>query len=171
VNAPPGFYSPDVTTGTPEIDKVIHAVTTRDGATLAGLVSMSTEDCTTQVYGIPGKPRCAEGTPNGTLVEVFPSSSCQPNFIRSKADAEQSLRSRFMDQYYVYAAYKPDGVASGGYSARYAVILGTGADGVGVTLFLDAQGFIVEVIACGDPANMVPQGATFILTPKVAQLG
>jgi hypothetical protein len=67
-----GFYPPDVSTGTPEIDKVIRAAATKDGDTLAGLVKLSREACTTQVYGMPGQPICPDGTPDGTVLDVFP---------------------------------------------------------------------------------------------------
>ncbi|HLO02654.1 MAG TPA: hypothetical protein VK191_06070 [Symbiobacteriaceae bacterium] len=169
-DSPVGFYPPDVKTGTPEIDKVIQAAGTKDSATLASLVRMSNVACTTQVHGMPGKPICPEGTPDGTLVEVFPAGSCEVYFINAQAQAEQMLRSRFTEPYYLYGVFKL-GEPGGEFSAKYGVILGTGAEGVGVTLYLDAQGSVVQVVACSGPANMVPQGANFILLPRDAQLG
>jgi hypothetical protein len=40
-----------------------------------------------------------------------------------------------------------------------------------MTLYLDAQGSVVQAVTCGGPANMVPREANFILPPKGAQLG
>lgn len=168
--APVGFYPPDVKTGVPEVDKVIKAAGTKDHATLASLIKMSKVACTTQVHGMPGQPICPAGTADGTLVEVFPTGSCEVNYLYSKAQAEQVPGSLFTEPYYVYGVFKV-GEPGGAFSAKYGVILGTGAEGVGVTLFLDAEGSVVQVVACAGPANMVPQGANFILLPRDAQMG
>lgn len=168
--APVGFYPPDVKTGIPEVDRVIKAAGTKDHATLAGLIKMSKVPCTTQVHGMPGEPSCPDGTADGTLMEVFPSGACEVNYRHSKAQAEQSLGAVFTEPYYVYGVFTL-GETGGAFSAKYGVLLGTGAEGVGATLFLDAEGSVVQVVACAGPANMVPQGANFILLPRDAQMG
>lgn len=166
VLSPAGFYPPDARTGQPEIDRVIGALALKDEETLSHLIKPSRVACTAKPSG-PGELPCPPGTPDGTRIEVFPTGSCQPNFV----PASESLRGLFRDLIAhapaVYAVYQVHPAQGGGAAGAYGIIVaGLQEPFPAQTLILDASGAIVQQFSCGGPRNMVPQGADFVLPPK-----
>lgn len=78
--ASPGAGEPR-RTGDPQLDAIIEAVEARDVAALARLVVMPTLACT-QAEGFGGPPKCEEGIPEGTEVQVFPTAACEGGWTR-----------------------------------------------------------------------------------------
>jgi len=68
-------------TGDAGLDVIIKAVEERDIATLAPLVVHPTVACTT-AQGMGGPPKCEEGMPEGTEMQVFPFASCEGEWTR-----------------------------------------------------------------------------------------
>lgn len=164
--APAGLYPPSVRTGTPEVDRVIEAVTRQDLDKVMSLVEMTRVPCTLQVHGMPGLPPCPEGTPDGTPIEVFPASSCHVSYTRSLEGVRASFADTLSRPLYVYAVYRANW-RIGDRVATSAIILGSDREAPGgPTIFLDDAGKIVGLVRCSAPSAAVPEGASFILPPK-----
>ena len=67
-------------TGDPQIDRVIDALLGGDQAAVDALVGLTSIGCVQLPEDLGAPPRCA-GDPEGTVVEVFPSASCEGYWI------------------------------------------------------------------------------------------
>ncbi len=69
--------SPDKAT----VDKIAAAVTSGDKATLKLLIQYTKVNCITTPQGLGAPPLCPAGVANGTAIDVFPSSTCEGEYI------------------------------------------------------------------------------------------
>jgi hypothetical protein len=65
------LHDADTRTGVPVVDNTIEAFLAGDRAQRRELLELVSAECVEDDYGV-GPPRCPEGTPTGTLLEVFP---------------------------------------------------------------------------------------------------
>lgn len=171
VLSPAGFYPEDVRTGLPAVDRVIEALAQNDGDRLYGLIKMSRVACTTRPSGT-GELPCPPGTPDGTRLAVFPTGSCEPNFV-PEGDLLRGLFHDWAAQATaVYAVYRDKPAQPGDAAAGYAIVVAEPKEPFRArAMVLDAKGAIVQVYSCAGPTNMLPSGADFVLPPKLPAPG
>jgi hypothetical protein len=75
------YYPLDTRTGIPAVDDVLAAVESGDPQKLYALINFTTAPCTT-ADGLGGPPKCTEGEPEGTRLEVLPFIGAEGSFIR-----------------------------------------------------------------------------------------
>ncbi len=79
--APTGAADEPRRTGDAALDLIIQAVEDRDIEALAPLVVHPTVACTT-AQGLGGPPKCEDGMPEGTELQVFPYAACEGSWTR-----------------------------------------------------------------------------------------
>ncbi len=75
------IHEPSTRTGIPGVDIVLDAVLTRDQEAIKDLIRYSISACTNEM-GLGGPPKCREGEPVGTMVEVLPFLGPEGHFLR-----------------------------------------------------------------------------------------
>ena len=93
-------------TGVAELDAVIDAVESQDVDALRALLVFQTLACTTE-FGPGGPPKCAEDEAEGTEVEVFAYSSCEPGWLRDDEALTAALDDAVVNLPAIYAAFAP----------------------------------------------------------------
>jgi|GEM_PF-6287096 len=167
-SAPEGFYPADTTTGIAEVDNVLKAIGSLDLAKLESLIAFSEVECTTETHGMPGLPRCQENEADGTPIQVFPTATCNINYLRSTAEVSQMLKGRLNEPRYVYAVYR-DTEKLGDTELAYAIVIARSlTDNQTQTIYLDSSGAIRQWYGGCDtlPSAAVPEGVEYILAPK-----
>ena len=74
-------YPLDTKTGVPVVDNVLTAVASRDPQELRALIQYTSAPCT-WADGLGGPPKCRDGEPEGTLLEVLPFIGSEGGHIR-----------------------------------------------------------------------------------------
>ena len=74
-------YPLDTKTGVPVVDSVLTAVASRDPQELRALIQYTSAPCT-WADGLGGPPKCRDGEPEGTLLEVLPFIGSEGGHIR-----------------------------------------------------------------------------------------
>jgi len=69
-----------VRTGNPDIDPVLEAIDSGDPARIPAVTYFTPVPCSNNQQGLGGPPACPAGAPEGTAVEVLPSSSCEGGY-------------------------------------------------------------------------------------------
>ncbi|HLN63100.1 MAG TPA: hypothetical protein VK464_16300 [Symbiobacteriaceae bacterium] len=160
VIASKGFYPPDTKTGEAAVDRVIDALNRRD---LYSLVKFSPIACSAQTGGM-GELPCPEGTPDATVLEVFPYGACEPNFLPAGDQLRRLFDYLTAQPSAIYGVYRLNPQQQG---AAYGILLQRlQAPWTAVTLLVDANGNIVQEYGCGPAVNMLPLHPEYLLPPK-----
>jgi hypothetical protein len=169
-----------VPTGTPTADPVdvaavrpaIEAIESGDVARVKALISLSSYPCTLKPQGAGSPPACPDGSPEGTLVQVFPSAGCEGYFL-FPAELDQALSGQLGT---VYGAFRRPS-SKGPYEAPYAIVSnvaplpGSNVSNPGALWGADASGKIVSFSSqCGANAREIADqllqgGAAWVVTP------
>lgn len=75
------YHPLDTRTGVEVIDRVLDAVTSGDRQALFSMVEFTNAKCT-KLEGLGGPPKCREGEPEGTPMEVLPFLSSEGHYMR-----------------------------------------------------------------------------------------
>ena len=92
-------------TGITAIDVVVDAVLSGDREALRPLVQFTAIGCTTNPYGIGGPPLCRPDEADGTIVDAFPTGSCEGYYLRPD-ELNTLLLSLTSRGTWLYAAYR-----------------------------------------------------------------
>jgi hypothetical protein len=156
----------DGTTPPAELDSAIAVAESHDAAALRDLLEFVPMACTTEL-GAGGPPKCAAGEADGTEVEVFPFSTCEPEWLRDGEMLDAALKETVAIMPALRAAFEtPDGAYRG--DGDYAALFAgpdprlDGAADRGVIVVVGDGGSVVEIqLGCGageDPDGMIPSG-------------
>ena len=163
-NAPPALYPPGYRSGIANVDSLIAILEKADGAALAQKVQLLALACTNQHSGTSGPPPCEDNEAEGTIVHVFMTGGCEPNYQR-EPKASQTV-SNFGSQHsyrLAFAYLDPSGPAQAG--AVY-IGVGTGASDGYATLMLNQAGSLIGITNCGGHiAVPSDSGLSFVVPP------
>lgn len=156
-------------TGIPAVDAVIAAVLSGDTSKVAALVQLRSLACAPPA-GAGGPPACPSGQPAGTMVDVFPVTTCEGEY-RSAAQVAPSLEPLTGAKPALYAVYGmpqqflpflPDG--------QYVAVFSRDATGqarLGAGIIVGGGKVLGIWYGCAAPANqIVPAGTSVILPPR-----
>jgi hypothetical protein len=121
--------TPDRTTGVPELDTLLRAAVANDFIELAGLTGYQRLACETEPPPDAFVPACREDESAGAEVEVFPTSACEPSWVRPEQVPDAYSRAFGGETATVVTAYvpsTPEGLLGGGFGAGQVVVLRTG---------------------------------------------
>lgn len=103
---PSEYYPIDTQTGIPDVDNVLAAVASGNPQELYALINFTTAPCT-NTEGLGGPPKCTEGEPEGTQLEVLPFIGSEGGFIRQN----EIGRWQGVDAQALYGVYRVSGTA------------------------------------------------------------
>ena len=169
--APAEGYHPLTTRiGMESIDQILEAVSSGDLQSLRSLVEFTNAQCT-QRDGLGGPPKCREGEPEGTAVEVLAFLSSEGSFLRKDEIDDWSG----IDVLGIYAVYEVNSpvVSSEQYYpvGKYAVLFVSEENQPAVALRIGGSGIVrVDDIFDSSPeslnAMVEREASTVILAPK-----
>ena len=157
-------------TGIPAIDKVLAAIETDDPQELSSMISYTMAPCTT-AEGLGGPPKCRDGEPEGTMLEVLPFLGSEGSFIRKgEINTWNGVSGRSL-----YAIYRvsENAPAEEYYpSGEYAILLVSSDAKTAVSLRIGNDGIIrVDELFDGSPdaldAIMQRDASEVIFGPKI----
>lgn len=170
--APPaastGFYDPTTRTGVVIVDRLLDELFDGGGSEVRLPVLLVPTPCTTVTTGHPGRPPCPKDVAAGTLIEVFPSSTCQPQFFYDHATAvDQVERVLNRDGLRLFAvSNSPLSLTESG-KALYGVVLAESlSDEISPVFYLSADGVVGLARGCGPPEIALGSAESFLLPPN-----
>ena len=161
-------HEPSTRTGIPSVDIVLDAVIAGDQAAINKLIRFNVSACT-DVMGLGGPPKCREGEPGGTQVEVLPFLGPEGHFLR-RDDIGDWLGLDVNGLYAVYlvaekAFSDPDYPAG-----QYAVVFVDSHGESFVTLQIKDGGIVrIDYILGYPPEEQLMRDASRVITPPLSQ--
>lgn len=157
-------------TGIPAIDNVLAAIESDDPQELSARIRYTVAPCTT-ADGLGGPPKCRDGEPEGTMLEVLPFLGSEGSFIR-KSEIETW---NGIDGHTLYAIYRvSENAPVEEYypSGEYAVLLVSSDGSTALSLRLGDDGIVrVDELFDGSPATLDAilerDASEVILAPKI----
>lgn len=166
---PPGFYPRGTLSGVPVVDRVLEAVAVSDGEALGALVQTQARICTNNPRALTDDVRCPAGVPDATVVEVFPSGSCNLGWIYGADEAQAAVASAAERPFWVYSV---DGFADAAFfdpgGETFLIVLGQGrSSGTIMRLWVDSQSGAILMVggACGLIESLRGGATSTILPP------
>jgi len=157
-------------TGIPAIDNVLAAIESDDPQELSAQIRYTVAPCTT-VDGLGGPPKCRDGEPEGTMLEVLPFLGSEGSFIRKSEIGTWNG----IGGYSLYAIYRvSENAPVEEYypSGDYAVLLVSSDGNTALSLRLGNDGIVrVDELFDGSPATLDAilerDASEVILAPKI----
>jgi hypothetical protein len=164
---PAGFYPPGTRLGISGPDAIIAAIENRDADFLAGLVVLSTTDCSST--GASGRPPCPMGLADGSRVTAVPY-GCRPEYPLTQAGVRELIRRWLSVRRLLYAAFPASRQPfPGASSSQMVLVYGTDLyTAPAWSLFITGDGQIVMMVGCGNPPDEVAGVTDFVLAPNSA---
>ncbi len=117
----PAFHDPETRTGVGDVDRIIDVVLEGDSEKIKDALTLTVTGCT-RADGLGGPPKCREGEPEGTPVEVLPFLGPEGNFLR-RDELDEWPGIEVAGLYAVYlvseAAYSDENYPAGEYAVVF----------------------------------------------------
>lgn len=166
--APLPDETPLPTTDIPTVDAVIAAMLTQDKTALQALVHLNEIACTT-ADGLGGPPKCATGTPEGTIVRVLPVLGAEGHHIQA-AELAQALPDGPWQLYAVYivpdTVYRDEAFPVGQYGLVF--LPQPGSQELPITLMVTDEGIVRVDYHFDNSYQGRLEGVEFILEPQTS---
>ncbi len=168
-SVPPADDPLTARTGIPVIDNVLAAIESDDAQELSAQISYAMAPCTT-AEGLGGAPKCRDGEPEGTMLEVLPFLGSEGSFIRK---SEISMWNGIGD-HSLYAIYRvSENVPVEKYypPGDYAILLVSSDASTAISLRVGNDGIVrVDELFDGSPETLIAilerDASEVILAPK-----
>jgi hypothetical protein len=156
VSGAAAYYPRGTFTGIPAVDKFLRVVYSGD------LTSLADDAVFQSIPGLPattvmGGPICPPGAADGTPVQAMAYTSCDVNFVFTRAELRQRLPRSGAEV--LYAVYE------GGSYGAFGVAIVTPFNLYPTAFYLDQEGRLTGVIHCGGPRGQNPE-AKLLFPPR-----
>lgn len=160
--------SPLPTTGIPTVDAVIAAMLIQDKKALQNLVHLNEIACT-MADGLGGPPKCATGTPEGTVVRVLPVLGAEGHHVQA-AELPQALPDGPWQLYAVYivpdTVYHDEAFPVGQYGLVF--LPQVGSQELPITLMVTDEGIVRIDYHFDNSYQGRLEGVEFVLGPQTS---